>query len=102
MLSYLVRNGGVPGTARAKFEMSLKLYPVTGGRLGQLIDEGEKSTSHLRPYVRVSRGTTRQVSCANTPRLWNNNVPLRPDSVTPGKIDERFPVCADGTSSKRT
>ena len=42
---------------------------VMAGMLGPLEDDGAKSTSHRSPYVSVRRGVTRQVSCANRPRL---------------------------------
>ena len=55
---------GLPAGAKVNCERSLRSKPVTAGILGPLVEEGEKSTSQRSPYVRVSRGKSRQVSCA--------------------------------------
>src|SRR5713101_7036168 len=75
MLPYVVVNGGVPAGARATWDRSLRLNPVTAGMLG--LDEGAKSTSHRKPYVSVNRGITRHVSCAKAPRLCSRMGTLR-------------------------
>src|SRR5882724_3126186 len=96
-LPYVVRKGGVPAGASARWDRSLKLNPVTASKAG--LEEGAKSRSHRRPYVTVKAGVALQVSCANIPRLWNKTAPLRPDETA---AKGELPNANDGTSLNST
>src|SRR6266481_6865455 len=65
--------------------------------VGPLREDGAKSTSHRGPYVNVNRGTIRQVSCANIPKLWNKKVASAAAFVKPRN---GFPISADDTVKK--
>src|SRR5260370_22514077 len=97
MFPYLVSYGGVPGVASAKFARLLRLYPVTATKGGLLLVEGAKSTSHLKPYVIVSRGIIRQLSCAKAPRLFSTTVAGAPDL---SKLKKGLPFWADAMLRK--
>src|SRR5713226_5063653 len=93
--AYVVLYGDVPGGARERSDKSFRLYPVTAGMAGPLIVVGTKSRSHRSPYVKVKRGVTRQVSCANAPRLCNANETSVPEKTKPPPV--KSPLSAEGT-----
>src|ERR1700738_4016728 len=95
--AYRVLKGGVPAGAKARFDGLFKSNPVTAGRFGPVVVDGEKSTSQRSPYVSVNRGWIRHVSCANRPRLWRTNVVSRRELTSENRSD---PFSAAGTVRK--